>query len=163
MHCEQTDRDRNLSRPWREVQESILSEISTFPVDKVAVGDSPSVAMHVPLPLLRASPSGQPRSVEEMAAASIKAAPWPPPPPAAAAAGAKAGGGAGGGGREGVSESADEGGTLVPLFPVWEGWTQPSVALTLRTVLMTVGPGSAFPDVSSKDLLVYRVVWCEVN
>ena len=37
----------------REVQESILSEISTFPVDKVAVGDSPSVAMHVPLPLLR--------------------------------------------------------------------------------------------------------------
>jgi len=64
-----------------------------------------------------------------------------------------------GGGKEGVSESADEGDTLVPLFPVWQGWTQPSVALTLRTVLMTASAltaaaGMQQPNIQAPQILL---------
>ena len=38
----------------REVQDAIVAEVTSFPVDKVARRESPSVAMHVPVPLLRA-------------------------------------------------------------------------------------------------------------
>jgi hypothetical protein len=40
-----------------------VAEVTSFPVDKVAVGESPSVAMHVPVPSLRASPNGEPCTV----------------------------------------------------------------------------------------------------
>jgi len=56
----------------REVQDAIVAEVTSFPVDKVAVGESPSVAMHVPIPLLRASPGGPPSSLAAMGARSAR-------------------------------------------------------------------------------------------
>ena len=58
----------------REVQDAIVAEVTSFPVDKVAVGESPSVAMHVPIPLLRASPGGPPSSLAAMGARSARGA-----------------------------------------------------------------------------------------
>lgn len=111
----------------REVQEAIVAEVTSFPVDKVAVGESPSVAMHVPVPLLRASQAGVPRSTAELGRASVAM---------------RDGGGGGGGGGSGGGGAAVEGfeignETLLARFPEWRGWAQPSVALTLRAVLMT--------------------------
>ena len=109
-------------------------------MDKVAVGESPSVAMHVPVPLLRARPSGEPRSVAELGQASV-------------ALGDGGGGGGGGGGgvgsgagggagsESGYEEFGNE--SMLTMFPEWHGWTQPSVALTLRAVLMTASALSA--------------------
>ena len=92
--------------------------MTSFPVEKVALGDSPSVAMHVPISLLRAAPAGDPATVADMGAASVALS-----------------------GRAAVEalpilRSAD-GDALLTSFPAWDGWTRPSVALTLRAVLMT--------------------------
>ena len=46
--------------------------MTSFPVGKVASGQSPPVAMHVPVPLLRANPAGEPCSAADLARASIK-------------------------------------------------------------------------------------------
>ena len=102
----------------REVQDAIVQEVTSFPVEKVALGDSPSVAMHVPISLLRAAPAGDPATVADMGAASVALS-----------------------GRAAVEalpilRSAD-GDALLTSFPAWDGWTRPSVALTLRAVLMT--------------------------
>ena len=46
----------------REVQDAIVQEVTSFPVEKVAPGDSPSVAMHVPISLPSSRrPGGRPR------------------------------------------------------------------------------------------------------
>ena len=102
----------------REVQDAIVQEVTSFPVEKVAFGESPSVAMHVPISLLRAAPAGDPATVADMGAASVALS-----------------------GRAAVEalpilRSAD-GDALLSSFPAWDGWTKPSVALTLRAVLMT--------------------------
>lgn len=104
-----------------------MAEVTSFPVDKVAVGESPSVAMHVPVPLLRASQAGEPYSMAELGRVSVAMGD---------------GGGGGGGGGSGGGGAAEEGceignESLLTRFPEWRGWTQPSVALTLRAVLMT--------------------------
>ena len=42
----------------REVQDAIVQEVTSFPVEKVALGDVPLFAMHVPISLLRAAVTG---------------------------------------------------------------------------------------------------------
>ena len=116
----------------REVQDAIVAEVTSFPVDKVAVGESPSVAMHVPIPLLRASPDGPPRSLAAMGARSARA---------------RKAGGAGGSSPIGAADAldaygADSDGPL-SAFPEWDGWTQPTTAMALRAVLMTASALSA--------------------
>lgn len=114
----------------KEVQDAIVAEVTSFPVDKVAVGESPSVAMHVPVPLLRASPSEGPCSVAELGQTSVELL-------------ERGGGGSVGSGSGSKASVGDEAGchygseSLIDMFPEWRGWTQPSVALTLRAVLMT--------------------------
>ena len=88
----------------------------------MASGQSPPVAMHVPVPLLRANPAGEPCSAADLARASIKMS-------------ESASGGSNTGITAADCEVEDE--SLVSLFPAWHGWTTPSVALTLRAVLMT--------------------------
>ena len=43
-----------------------------LPVDKVALGESPSVAMHVPVPTLRQNPNGGPCNSQELGAAAMR-------------------------------------------------------------------------------------------
>jgi len=120
----------------REVQDAIVAEVTSFPVDKVARRESPSVAMHVPVPLLRASPNGEPSGVAEMAAAAVDARKKRPGVGGDAASSAtQASTQTPGVGKE--VTAADNERELFASFPTWRGWTQPSVALTLRAVLMT--------------------------
>ena len=56
----------------RDVQDAIVSEVTSFPVDKVALGESPSVAMHVPVPTLRQNPNGGPCNSQELGAAAMR-------------------------------------------------------------------------------------------
>jgi serine/threonine protein kinase len=109
----------------RDVQDAIVSEVTSFPVDKVALGESPSVAMHVPVPTLRQSPDGGPCSSQELGAAAMKMN------------GMNEDEKSGMGGNKDDSCDYASGEALVAGFPRWAGWTQPATALTLRAVLMT--------------------------
>ena len=120
----------------REVQDAIVAEVTSFPVDKVAVGESPSVAMHVPVPLLRASPDGPPSSLAALGARSARKQ----------TAGSSSS--AGSRSSDSANDSYDAYGMKDsdgPLFafPEWDGWTQPTTAMTLRAVLMTAAALSA--------------------
>ena len=115
----------------RDVQDAIVSEVTSFPVDKVALGESPSVAMHVPVPTLRQNPNGGPCNSQELGAAAMRMDEK-----------RSSGGGASGASGSGPSSDDDScdyasGEALVAGFPAWQGWTQPATALTLRAVLMT--------------------------
>ena len=55
------------------MQEAIIAEVNDFPVDQLAVGKSNSVAMHVPVPELRANPR-LPVSAAELAMGPLAAA-----------------------------------------------------------------------------------------
>ena len=120
----------------REVSESILSEIQSFPVDKVAIGESPSVAMHVPIPILRANPNGPPASLSAMGARSMKQSKGAGTAPNESTLTQKEKGSP-------YDTGADDQGGPLQSFPSWDGWTQPTTALTLRAVLMTAGALSA--------------------
>ena len=114
----------------RDVQDAIVSEVTSFPVDKVALGESPSVAMHVPVPTLRQNPNGGPCNSQELGAAAMRMDEK------------RSSGGASGASGSGPSSDDDScdyasGEALVAGFPAWQGWTQPATALTLRAVLMT--------------------------
>ena len=109
----------------RDVQDAIVSEVTSFPVDKVALGESPSVAMHVPVPTLRQSPDGGPCSSQELGASAMKMN------------GMNEDEKSGMGGNKDDSCDYASGEALVAGFPRWAGWTQPATALTLRAVLMT--------------------------
>ena len=109
----------------REVQDAIVAEVTSFPVDKVAVGESPSVAMHVPIPLLRQSPDGPPSSLAAMGARSQRRRME-----------------SDGKTNDSSSYGKDSDGPLFA-FPEWDGWTQPTTAMTLRAVLMTASALSA--------------------
>ena len=114
----------------RDVQDAIVSEVTSFPVDKVALGESPSVAMHVPVPTLRQNPNGGPCNSQELGAAAMK---MNEKRSSGAASGAS-------GSVTGLDEDSCDyasGEALVAGFPAWQGWTQPATALTLRAVLMT--------------------------
>jgi len=50
----------------KEVTDVIIGEVTSFPANKLVVGETPSVAMHVPVPALRATTSF-PGSVQELA------------------------------------------------------------------------------------------------
>lgn len=113
----------------REVQDAIVQEVTSFPVDKVAVGESPSVAMHVPIPLLRANSSGPPMSLNQMGMRSAQALGNKRSDDSSTS-------------QSGSGYASGDGGPL-PAFPTWDGWTQPTTALTLRAVLMTAGALSA--------------------
>ena len=98
-----------------------MQEVTSFPVDKVSVGESPSVAMHVPVAVIREAQRG------------------PPPDAAAMANAARNNRGANGRGAANADRTPDEPFTAnaasddaLLRFPEWEGWTEPSVALTLR-------------------------------
>ena len=106
----------------RDVQDAIVSEVTSFPVDKVALGESPSVAMHVPVPTLRQSPDGGPCSSQELGASAMKMNGMNEDEK---------------GGNKDDSCDYASGEALVAGFPRWAGWTQPATALTLRAVLMT--------------------------
>jgi hypothetical protein len=54
----------------REVQDAIVQEVTSFPVDKVSVGESPSVAMHVPVAVIREAQRGPPPDAAAMANAA---------------------------------------------------------------------------------------------
>ena len=119
----------------REVQDAIVQEVTSFPVDKVSVGESPSVAMHVPVAVIREAQRGPPPDAAAMAnaarnnnrgangrgAANADRTPDESTPLSSA-------------GRSAANAASDD---ALLRFPEWEGWTEPSVALTLRAVLMT--------------------------
>ena len=100
----------------RDVQDAIVSEVTSFPVDKVALGESPSVAMHVPVPTLRQSPDGGPCSSQELGASAMKMNGMNEDEK---------------GGNKDDSCDYASGEALVAGFPRWAGWTQPATALTL--------------------------------
>ena len=114
----------------RDVQDAIVSEVTSFPVDKVALGESPSVAMHVPVPTLRQNPNGGPCNSQELGAAAMRMN------EKRSSGGASGASGSGTGLDEDSCDYAS-GEALVAGFPAWQGWTQPATALTLRAVLMT--------------------------
>mmetsp|Transcript_9328 Transcript_9328/g.42279 ORF Transcript_9328/g.42279 Transcript_9328/m.42279 type:complete len:663 (-) Transcript_9328:1311-3299(-) len=114
----------------RDVQDAIVSEVTSFPVDKVALGESPSVAMHVPVPTLRQNPNGGPCNSQELGAAAMRMN-------EKRSSGGASGASASGTGLDEDSCDYASGEALVAGFPAWQGWTQPATALTLRAVLMT--------------------------
>jgi len=89
----------------KEVTDVIVSEVTSFPADKLVVGETPSVAMHVPVPALRAT-TKFPTSTKELAA-----------------------------GRS-VENPGSESAVMPVELPVWDKWSQPTTAMTLRTILM---------------------------
>ena len=130
----------------REVQDAIVQEVTSFPVDKVSVGESPSVAMHVPVAVIRESQRGPPPDAAAMANAArnnkgangrgaANAERTPDEPPGAGGASSRSGGGSLSSAGRSTANTASDNALL--RFPEWEGWTEPSVALTLRAVLMT--------------------------
>ena len=121
----------------REVQDAIVAEVTSFPVDKVAVGESPSVAMHVPIPLLRASPGGPPSSLAAMGARSARGRALDDAFDDSAECAAN-------------GSTKDSDGPLFT-FPEWDGWTQPTTAMTLRAVLMTASALSAAAGMRAYD------------
>ena len=121
----------------RDVQDAIVAEVTSFPVDKVAVGESPSVAMHVPIPLLRASPGGPPSSLAAMGARSARGRALDSASFDDSAS-------------SGRDSSVDSDGPLFA-FPEWDGWTQPTTAMTLRAVLMTASALSAAAGMRAYD------------
>lgn len=114
----------------RDVQDAIVSEVTSFPVDKVALGESPSVAMHVPVPTLRQNSNGGPCNSQELGAAAMRMN-------EKRSSGGASGASASGTGLDEDSCDYASGEALVAGFPAWQGWTQPATALTLRAVLMT--------------------------
>ena len=109
----------------RDVQDAIVSEVTSFPVDKVALGESPSVAMHVPVPTLRQNPNGGPCNSQELGAAAMRMNEK-----------RSSGGGASGASGSGPGSDDDScdyasGEALVAGFPAWQGWTQPATALKI--------------------------------
>ena len=123
----------------REVQDAIVAEVTSFPVDKVAVGESPSVAMHVPIPLLRASPGGPPSSLAAMGARSARGRALDDAFEKNDDSASSANG-----------STKDSDGPLFA-FPEWDGWTQPTTAMTLRAVLMTASALSAAAGMRAYD------------
>lgn len=97
--------DTSTTLVLKEVTDVIISEVTSFPASKLVVGETPSVAMHVSVPSLRATTSF-PATVRELV-----------------------------GGRS-VENPGSEGNVMPVDLPVWTRWSQPTTALTLRTVLM---------------------------
>ena len=89
----------------KEVRDVIVNEVTSFPADKLVVGETPSVAMHVPVPALRAT-NRFPTSAKALAA-----------------------------GRS-VDNPGSESAVMPVELPVWDRWSQPTTAMTLRTILM---------------------------
>ena len=98
----------------RDVQDAIVSEVTSFPVDKVALGESPSVAMHVPVPTLRQNPNGGPCNSQELGAAAMRM------DEKRSSGGASGASGSGPGSDDNSCDYAS-GEALVAGFPAWQG------------------------------------------
>ena len=124
----------------KEVTDVIVNEVTSFPANKLVVGETPSVAMHVPVPSLRAATTF-PTSTKALAA-----------------------------GRS-VENPGNATAEMPVMLPTWDHWTQPTTALTLRTVLMVtsalaaaggmrVGSGSADDQAALKSKIYVLLPQC---